>query len=636
MLEVFHTARRGAGNCWEEVSRIAKKHFRILLINDGEKRAAEIERLLKNVGERKYSLITAEASSAVEAAGKGEFDAILIHCCGNEKKYREALKNLRRSGTNAPVIMVAENRQQQLELKAKRLGADELLAMEQLEPLLLDRSISFAIERKKAEEALKASEELYKALAKSSPIGIWHISKEGYTIFMNEVMCRLLEIDSPKEIKNNTFHSFFTRESRNRIEIERAKREQGIISSYEGTLIGKKGTRREVMISGGPLVTADGKFHGSIGTFSDITERKKAELKLREMKETAEEATLLKDKFMTLLAHDLRGPLGTLRSYMRLIRENESLDMKRESLAHLDAAIRTSENMLDLISNLLDVSRFKTGELKPKKQFFNARLLVLKVIANMAYPAERKGITIEQELSPKARVYGDTTLLEQVFQNLVANAIKFCMRGDRIKISVTENESLTFCVRDSGIGVEPERIKTLFSYETKTSTTGTAGEVGSGLGLPLCRDIMEAHDGTLTVESEVGKGSAFFASLPIARPTALIIESQTGARNMVARILKDLNVKVMEAEHGEEALRLIKKSAPDLVIADLLVDDSNGCSVIQLIRQEPNCMEIPIIVLLGEETVSYREMALNAGANDFITKPFLEKEIAPRIRLHIG
>jgi len=621
----------------EGVSRIDKKKFRILLIDADEKRIGEeIKRLLKKVGDREYRLKTATASSIAKVAKKGEFDTILINCCGRDRKEPEILKNLSRSGIDAPVIMVAESRKQRLELKAKRLGTYEFLVMEQIEPLFLDLSISFAIERKQAEEALKTSEKLYKALAKSTPIGIWHISNEGYTIFMNEVMCRLLEIDSPMDIKNKTFHSFFTEESLNLIEQERAKREKGIISSYEATLVGKKGTRKEVMVSGGPLVTANGVFQGLIGTFTDITERKKAELKLWEMKETAEQANRLKDKFMTLLAHDLRGPLGTLRSYMRLIRENESLDMKRESLNHLDSAIRTSENMLDLISNLLDVSRLKTGKLQPKKQFFNGRLLVLKVIHNMAYPAESKGITIEHELSPQARVYGDTTLLEQVFQNLVANAIKFCMQGDRIKISVTENESLTFCVKDSGIGIEPERIKTLFSYETKTSTTGTAGEVGSGLGLPLCRDIMEAHGGSLTAESEVGKGSAFFASLPTARPTVLVVESQPKMKRIIARILKERNVEVMEAERGEEALRIMEQNRPDLVILDLLVDDSNGCAVIQHIRQEPDCMEIPIIVLMGEETVSYREMALNAGANDFISKPFLEKEIAPRIRLHIG
>lgn len=621
----------------EEVVRVMEeKVSRLLLIEGDENFLLEISRLFYEIEKKRYLVEAAPLQSALQTAEQGRYDLILFDRQHLGSAELELLKNLHDRVFDAPIIMLVDKRNPKLELKAREAGVDEFFVKGKFEPELLECTIRFAIERKRAIRELKASEELYKSLAKSSPFGIWHISSDNFTLYINDKMCRMLEIESPDEIKNQTYHRFFTEESQKRIATERAKREQGTISSYEATLITKKGRRREVVISGGPLFTPDGQFHGFIGTFTDITDRKKAELQLRLAKERAEEATKLKDKFVSLVAHDLRGPLGTILSYLQLVRDENVLQPGGHAMLNFDAAIRVGENMTTLIKNLLDVSRIKTGILKPQMRFFNVRMFVLNVISSLILQAEEKSITIEKEPSSQTRIFGDPILLEQVLQNLVSNAIKFCRRGDRIKISVSENDLITIAVTDNGVGIEPERLNRLFNYETKTSTVGTSGEIGSGLALPLCKDIMKAHDGDLAVESAPGKGSSFFATLPVKRPLVMIIGSDAPTRKRISKYLQNLRVDLVEEDSGKSALRRIKTVGPHLIIFNMQAEKSNGLKYLEQIRKKGNHSEVPIIAITGDDGLDHREKALHAGASDFISKPFSEADLVTRVRLHIG
>lgn len=254
---------------------------------------------------------------------------------------------------------------------------------------------------------------------------------------------------------------------------------------------------------------------GAVAAFHDITAQKRAEEDLRRAKETAEEATRLKDKFVSLVAHDLRSPFNSIVGSLRALLSGEGgnpLSPTQKDLAR--RALASSENLLAMIDHLLDISRLQSGKITPRAAPFPARILAQNTLSEVEMSARRKGITLVNDVPKGALLLADQGLFTEVIRNLVSNAVKFCPSGATVRVFVPEGKSNALAVADTGPGVGPELYRDLFLHEIKTSTTGTAGERGAGLGLPLSFDIMKAHGGALRVESQKGKGCVFYAELP--------------------------------------------------------------------------------------------------------------------------
>lgn len=235
---------------------------------------------------------------------------------------------------------------------------------------------------------------------------------------------------------------------------------------------------------------------------------------LREARDIAEEATLLKDKFVSLVSHDLKNPLAGLHGYLNMAREEAS----KAGLADMEKFIGISlgyvQKMLELISDLLDAGRFLTGKIKPRIAPVEISNMVLAEVEAFAPMALSKGVELSSAIPQNAVMYADTILLREVLRNIISNAIKFCRKGDKVDIFLPEGKPDTIAVADTGIGIPPALLKNVLKYEEKTNRAGTAGETGTGFGLPLSHDIMKAHGGDLRVESEAGKGSTFYVVLP--------------------------------------------------------------------------------------------------------------------------
>lgn len=254
---------------------------------------------------------------------------------------------------------------------------------------------------------------------------------------------------------------------------------------------------------------------GAVAAFHDITAQQRAEEDLRRAKETAEEATRLKDNFVSLVAHDLRTPFNSIVGSLRALLSGEGgsqLSPAQKELAR--RSLDASENLLAMIDHLLDISRLQSGKITPRAALFPACILAETALAEVEMSARRKGITLVNDVPRGARLRADQGLFTEVVRNLVANAVKFCPSGSTVRVFIPEGKSGSLAVADNGPGVNPKFCRDLFLHEIKTSTTGTAGERGTGLGLPLSYDIMKAHGGVLRVESEEGKGCVFYAELP--------------------------------------------------------------------------------------------------------------------------
>ncbi|OGH02039.1 MAG: hypothetical protein A2600_04845 [Candidatus Lambdaproteobacteria bacterium RIFOXYD1_FULL_56_27] len=243
----------------------------------------------------------------------------------------------------------------------------------------------------------------------------------------------------------------------------------------------------------------------------EVAEKQRLAETLAKEKQRAEEATKAKTSFLSLVAHDLKSPffsiLGILR---RIVKKEANLDPKHREL--LVNSIESGQRLLNMIDKLITINRIQTGRIKPDYQEILLFDLAQQVSNQYADSAEQKGIVLENQVPKAVILETDPFLLGEVMANLLSNAIKFCSPGDRIK--VTWELGLGLIVEDTGLGIEPEVAQYLFKEQFSTTTLGTMGEKGTGLGLPYCFDIMRLLGGGIDLDSVVNQGSRFTLSFP--------------------------------------------------------------------------------------------------------------------------
>jgi signal transduction histidine kinase len=237
-----------------------------------------------------------------------------------------------------------------------------------------------------------------------------------------------------------------------------------------------------------------------------VSERTK---ELRVAKDNAENANLLKDKFVSIASHDLKVPIGAIRELL-----NASLDptlSPEEVRNNAKSCHDGTKGLLEMIDKLLDVSRLQTGSIHPEKEGFDLLPVTLEVLNKVSPLADAKGIRIINVIDWRDYLYADKVLAGVVMQNLLTNAIKFTPKGGIVTIYVPAPN--TVAIKDTGVGIPMSMKPYLFRHDVKTVRLGTAGETGTGLGLPFCHDIMKAHGGVLTVETGE-TGAIFYAKFP--------------------------------------------------------------------------------------------------------------------------
>jgi signal transduction histidine kinase len=237
--------------------------------------------------------------------------------------------------------------------------------------------------------------------------------------------------------------------------------------------------------------------------------------KLKEARDQAEQAIKSKDRFFSILAHDLKSPFNTLIGFAQLLVFNRD-ELSNEDMQHLlDEMLSTSENTYKLLQNLLDWARSQTGAIKMKNQPFYLNDLIDDVLKVTEPSARQKQISIKVEADEKIKMVSDVLFLTTVIRNLVANSIKFSFQDSSISIqSRLIDHAVEIKIKDQGVGIPEDKIPELFSIEHSYSTSGTANEKGTGLGLILCYEFISKMGGSLSVESKLGHGSTFTIKLP--------------------------------------------------------------------------------------------------------------------------
>ena len=460
---------------------------------------------------------------------------------------------------------------------------------------------------------------------------------------INKMGCTVLGIGENEIVGKNWFDSFIP---------ERTRKEE----KYCFEKLIKGGSKPEMggnppIVS--PVVTADNlekliawrctQIQGEDGSVSeilcsgeDITERKQTENDLRRTKKRAEESTKLRDRFLSLVSHDLRNPLSLLLTFLRSMRQKEQLGLDEKERKLLETSIHSAESMADMISELLEMTRLKNGIMKPEKKFINLRLLVLNQIFILAHLAEKKGILLVNNIPKKNRLYADPRLCAAVVQNLVANSIKFSIKGDTIAVFIPDGQPSTIAIFDTGMGIEPERFSTIFKYEVQTSTEGSGGERGTGLGLPLCREIMEAHGGKLHVMSAPNEGCTFLAVFPDVKPRVLVVGGDDGANNGIRKMLVNEGAAVESVTNGKRAIDAITKSLPDLILMDSAASRINGTDLLHYLKNDSKLHKVPIIMTAASADNEQLKQAMRYDAVEFLDTALVSEKLMPLVKRHIG
>lgn len=356
---------------------------------------------------------------------------------------------------------------------------------------------------------------------------------------------------------------------------------------------------------------------------------------LKAEKDRAEKATRLKDKFVSLVSHDLRSPLASLVALLSIIKETADDGVTKKRRGEMaDSAINTAHGLMGMIDKLLDISRLQSGQMELHKIFFQAHVLAENYAANLMHLAEAKGVEVKNELPSDMRIFGDPDLLGEVMQNLISNAIKFSDKGGIVTISLLNlsDRRYSIAVRDNGVGIVEELIPNLFRQEVKTSVVGTAGEKGLGLGLPYSYEIMKAHGGDLRVEPKGDGGSAFIMELPDVRTIIVVADDLEAQRIVISEMLgKAFKAEIMEVENGKEVMGILKNVNPNLIITDIEMPEMDGIELLKTLKADSKTKTIPVFVITGGRKNDLREKALELGAADFANKPLIREDFVSRV-----
>jgi PAS domain S-box-containing protein len=370
------------------------------------------------------------------------------------------------------------------------------------------------LEKSNFENALRESEERFRLLFELSPQPISLTEKEtGLIIDVNHQMEILSGFTKDEVIGNTSLEiKIISEDDRKKIlhQLKISPKALGI----DIDLHSKDGKAINCLIYS-HLVTIH-KKNILISVFSDITEMKKNQEALKLSEEQLRELNSTKDKFFSIIAHDLMNPFNAMIGFTELLIESIKSDKNEEGLNYAHFIDYSSRRIFDLLQNLLIWSRTQSGKIAFTPSDIKVAELVTNSIEVLKGVAFSKNIEITIDIQETDTMFVDHNMIGTVIRNLVSNAIKFSDTASKVKISVQKNGThYLICVVDSGVGIEAQQMKELFVFDKTVSSIGTDGELGIGLGLVLCKDFVNAHGGEIWAESEPGKGSSFCFTIPV-------------------------------------------------------------------------------------------------------------------------
>lgn len=376
--------------------------------------------------------------------------------------------------------------------------------------------------RKKAYDALMNSEGQLRSLLDTIPDLIWLKNTDGVYLSCNAKFERLYGAKEAEIIGKNDYDfidkelaDFFTRNDRKAIENGKST------TNEERVTYADDGHEEYLETVKSPMYDSSGKLIGVLGVGRDITERKHAEDILLHAKMDAETANRIKSEFLANMSHELRTPLNSIFGFSQLLNERVQGELNEKQASYVSNIMKSSKHLIELINDILDLSKVEAGKMKLEREEFNIADLVEDTVSSMKPLAKNKNTDLITDIRiSDSEIYADRKKIKDILYNLLSNAVKFTPENGRVSIKVNcDNETLDIEVSDTGIGISEMDQKKIFEPFRQVNSFMTREFEGTGLGLAIVKRYVELHSGTLSLKSEPGKGSTFSFDIPIGLET---------------------------------------------------------------------------------------------------------------------
>lgn len=513
--------------------------------------------------------------------------------------------------------------------------------------ILKDVSESIAVK-----EEIKKERQLLRTLIDNLPSAIYVKDKQGRKIIANIADLENIGALSPNEVIGHTDLEIFSGEigERGYIDDMRVIRSSTPIIDREERFESINGEARWLLTSKLPLVNTSGEVSGLVGIGHDITHQKQLIKELEIAKNKAEESDRLKSAFLANMSHEIRTPMNGILGFTDLLKDDDIEPGRRKM--YISNIQKSGYRMLNTVNDLIEISKIEVGEVSIQTREFDLHSTLVDICEFFRSEAEDKGLRLQCVIPDKNEqllIKSDVSKLESIVTNLVKNAIKYSEQGSIEFSYEIKNDNFEFYCKDTGIGIPEDRINAVFNRFEQADIEDRLALQGSGLGLAITKAYVEMLGGTIWVESEYGKGSIFYFTLPTSvmlssrltttnnvnnkiqktmneqKKRILIVDDDLTSLTFLEIILGSYAKELYKAVNGQEAVDICKEKKPDIIFMDLKMPVMTGYEATKQIRLFDK--DVPIIAQSAYALGGDRELALEAGCTDYVTKPIMESKL---------
>ena len=638
------------------------KLWHILLIEDNQDDRADLRRMLLRGSDRRYHFteteLGAEGLRKVREKQDGSFDCVLLDYYLPDMNGDEVLEALCDGADLPPCpVVVVTGSIREDGAKLLRAGAQDYIGKNWMTPEGLTRVVENAIERykllterKRTDEALVAKEERLRLALDAGAMATWDWNIASGSMDWDDKLYELLGYD--QETVSASYEAWVRRvypEDLPRIEVLlRKSMEQ--VSDYRGEyrVFGRNDALLWIEARGRFEYDKDGKSLRSYGVMQDISERKRTESELINAMLLADQANRAKSEFLSSMSHELRTPLNAILGFAQLL-ESGSPQPTPYQKARIDQIIKAGWHLLALINEILDLASIESGKLSLSLEPASLNDVLSDCQAMIEPQAQKRGISLSfPRFDSPCLVKADRTRLKQILINLLSNAIKYNREQGTVEVKCTEAtpERTRISIKDSGMGLPPEKMAHLFEPFNRLGQQTTDTQEGTGIGLAVTKQLVELMGGAIGVDCAVGVGCEFWIELirdnaphlaventmyPELEPqtqenqpvsTLLYVEDNQASLTLIEQIIRNHpHLRMLSTHDGNLGIALARSHRPDVILMDVNLPGISGIEALKILLEDPATAHIPVVAISANAMPRDIEKGLASGFFRYLTKP---------------